>query len=215
MGQTGVGMSPPGAARWNSKCEGGTWTPYTPPFWRRLLGGGRFEQAPWVRLYIESVATCVLCRPQRAPVRENGVQTRYGYSGCWFVRGVRIANNARSPRACGAEPHRRLARLDGGPLLSPRPPRRAAGAAANAYPDGHRRRPVRPGLRLAARAYLRPGRRHRARRRIGLEFWPAGRGGGAVPRRPTVGFAILRGATAQGVAAAPTFDVHFGERLGS
>ena len=31
----------------------------------------------------------------------------------------------------------------------------------------------------------------------------AGRGGGAVPRRPTVGFAILRGATAQGLVAAP------------
>jgi hypothetical protein len=30
-----------------------------------------------------------------------------------------------------------------------------------------------------------------------------------------VGFAILRGATAHGLAAALTFDVHFGERLGS
>ena len=50
---------------------------------------------------------------------------------------------------------------------------------------------------------------------LGIEFWLAAATSGRVPRGTTVGLAIVRGATAQGLAAALTFDRRFGAAFGA
>ncbi len=49
---------------------------------------------------------------------------------------------------------------------------------------------------------------------LGIEFWLASALRGPIPRAATLGLAVLRGATAQGLAAALTFDVRFGAAFG-
>ena len=49
---------------------------------------------------------------------------------------------------------------------------------------------------------------------LGIEFWLAAATRGRTPLAATLGFAVLRGATAQGLAAALTFDPRFGIAFG-
>jgi hypothetical protein len=49
---------------------------------------------------------------------------------------------------------------------------------------------------------------------LGLEFWLAASLRGPLPRPAMLGFAVLRGGTAQGLASALTFDARFGIAFG-